>query len=148
MCIAVAGIIDSKRYLVPLFVQIDILPRIPRRAAAAEAVGKDLVHDAVAQKCRRRIITVINGDLIGKRLNIAHLPLAAQTVLSIPVINDMVIGFDGEIIPCETRSVRGCQTDFPDAALGCLHRDIAVLLANAQHCVNGIGSTFTPDPQT
>ena len=89
--IAVAGIKQRQRGLVPVFMQIDILARIPRRAAAAEAIGENLIHNALAQEGRGRVIPRVYGDLEGGRHAVVHLAHAAQAIVRVAQVFGLAI---------------------------------------------------------
>ena len=122
--IAVAGIKQRQRGLVPVFMQIDILARIPRRAAAAEAVGENLIHDALAQEGGGRIIPRVHGQLKGRGRRSIRFAHAAQAVARVAQVFCLpVFHHRREIVPQQARGGgRGKAQLVAVAAVG-LQRD-------------------------
>ena len=84
--------------------QIDVLTRIPRRAAAAEAVGENLIHDALAQEGGGRIIPRVHGQLKGRGRRSIRFAHAAQAVARVAQVFCLpVFHHRREIVPQQAR---------------------------------------------
>ena len=102
------GIQIQQGRFVPLFVEnrlgvrgFDLAApaRMPGFFIPEETVGKNLVHHGVAEKFRRLVGRVVNGDLVAAGLAVIAGPHAAQLIVGRAVAHIAAGPMDDEIVP-------------------------------------------------